>query len=224
MVSLLVGCGSSNGDAPATDAGSDLATTDSAFDGATSDAGTDVATDGGVDAPEQPLDCTWVNDPNNCWRTLVAGVDRCLANPLRSGVKGSLAADHASCTYSGGRRVSFIIAPTPDGEPDRADRSFTVTNSGAECLRYRELASVNGFTLTWPDGMFRYEAIGNDVHIECGDGTRYRGDAASIAKLCGSALLTGGAPGRTYVAVGGEVRFQLTGMKDVAFDCTTTSP
>jgi hypothetical protein len=185
---------------------------------AAADTSTDVQVEAGV------LDCAWVNDPKNCWRTFTAAVDTCLGNPVGASVRGSLSADDKTCTYpSGGRTIAYAIAPKPDGGPDRADRDFTASNGGKDCLHYVERAAVTAFTATGPAGTVQFVAVGNDVTVTCPDGSRFEGDALAVAKLCGPAVFGGGSPDRTVVESGGVVRFQLSGMKDVVYACVAPS-
>jgi len=183
---------------------------------------TEAATDSLDDA--RVLDCTWVNDAGNCWRTFVAEVDACLKNPIGATVRGRLATDGKSCTYAAsGRTIAFATKALLAG-PERDDRDLSVRPKADvdPCLHYVERASINGFVVTSASGTLIYEAVGNDVRVQCPDGSRYRGDALSITRLCGPAVFSGGAPGRTTSSSGGEVRLQLTGMTDVAYACTTT--
>lgn len=221
--SLLVACSSSSAPSAPTDAaGPDADTMVAETSGdVVLEAAPDALTEGLEDAA--PLDCTWVRDPNNCWRTFVAAVDDCLRNPVGASVRGSLAADGRSCTYpSGGRSIVFGVPVGLDG-PDRDDRAFNVNVGGTMCLHYDEFATTNGFYVTSSLGALTYTAFGNDVVVECPDGTRYRGDALSISKLCGPAVFSGGVPGRSVSSSGGQVRFQLNGMKDVVYACVAAA-
>lgn len=220
----LLACGSSadaspSGDDAALDAGTDAIVAESAADVADDTAASDVPD--AFDAPAEAgvLDCKWVNDTKNCWRTFVTAVDGCLANPVGT-VRGTLTSDDASCSYpSGGRTIAFAIAPMPDGGPDRADRDFTASLGAKTCLHYVEHAATVGFTATGPIGTLTYSAVGNDVTVVCPDGARFEGDALAVAKLCGPAVFAGGTPDRTAVESAGVVRFQLAGMKDVVYAC-----
>ena len=217
----LLACGSSS-DAPTTgnDAGmeADAIAADvvDVLDSGRDTSGVDV-----VDAPDDAalLDCKWVNDPTNCWRTFVKGVDACLHNPIGSTVRGALATDRKTCTYADGRTIEFALVEAMDA-PDRASRDLKATLGGVACVHYTENVAVDGFVVTGPDGTLTYTAVGNDVTVECPDGSRYEGDAANIAKLCGGGILSGGVPGRTVVSSGADIRLQLSGMKDVVYACT----
>ena len=218
----LLACGSSS-DAPTTgdDSGvtADTIAADvlDAFDSGSDTGGTDTIADSPGDAAV--LDCKWVNDPANCWRTFVKGVDACLHNPIGSTVRGALATDRKTCTYTDGRTIEFALPEAMDA-PDRANRDLKATLGGVACVRYTENVAVDGFVVTGPGGTLSYTAVGNDVTVECPDGSRYEGDAANIAKLCGGGILSGGVPGRTVLSSGADIRLQLAGMKDVVYACT----
>jgi hypothetical protein len=219
LLVLLVACSSSTESAGPTDASPVDA------DASPVDASLDVATDAAFDAPETTaetgvLDCTWVSDASNCWRTFVAGVDGCLGNPVGASVRGSLATDGKSCTYPApGRTIEFAVAPAPFGGPDRAERDFVAKVGTTTCLHYVEHAAVAGFSATSSAGTLTFTVVGSEATVQCPDGTRYRGDFVEVAKACGPAVFAGGSPDRTVAESAGTTRLQLSGMKDVVYAC-----
>jgi hypothetical protein len=206
------------------------------------DAASDVVADAIVDAPADvpadspadasvdgdvggalPLDCKFVRDPSNCWRTFVASIDTCLGNVSPpGGDRGTLSTDRMTCSYgTGGRSVAFAIGLTDATEA--ADRDFVVsTPKTSPCLHYTERATSGGFVATGPTGTVEWITVGNDVTLVCPDGSRFHGDALAITKLCAADVIAGGAPSRRVTNASGALGFQLVGMVDFAYDCLTS--
>lgn len=217
---VVMGCSSSSNDVLPSDAA------DATDVVAETDAIGDVPDEGGVDASDAaalPLDCKWAHDTNNCWRAFVASVDGCLGNASGGGGGiGSMSADAKSCDYATGRHVSFALPFDSNGGP--AERDFTITRSaGKSCLHYVEHAKDVGFVATGPSGTLSFGAKGNAVNVTCPDGTRFAGDASSVAKSCADVILQGGVPG-TNIEGTSIQRFRLAGSSDWDFACNVTSP
>ncbi len=168
------------------------------------------------DAGGLPLDCAWVRDAKNCYRTFVAAVDGCLGNTATPSTDvGTFDTARATCTYAGGRSVAFAVPASTAADP--ADRDFTISSGGKSCLRYVESATKGGFTITAAAGTLTFTSVGNALSVTCPDGARYAGDALAISKLCAGEVTTV-APGRRITS-GSLQRFELVGMKDWAYAC-----
>lgn len=114
-----------------------------------------------------PLTCTQLADPTNCWATAAARAAACI--PMRA-TPATLAADRASCSFSDGTRVVFD-APLPTDQLSLDHLSYTlVAADGSTCASFTDTfadkleLTAGGPTVTstlHPDKTFE---------LDCGDG------------------------------------------------------
>lgn len=172
-------------------------------------------------APEDT--CSFIADPNNCYRKLVAAVDDCLTDVGDGGASstGALSSDGLSCTYPTGRTVTFGSDARQYGSQTPMD--VTVTVGGKTCVRYVTQPKTS-MTITGPDGgTINVTITGTGETITCPDGSAHGIDAQKLFGGCGDAggLLSGALPGTATSSGGKTVSGSLLGQKKQAYSCTT---
>jgi len=159
-----------------------------------------------VGVPAGPLDCAWLGDNANCYKTTLAAANVCLP---ASNTTGTLSADLKSCTYPDGTTIVFdsaLVLPRPPNTP----WNFTVTKQGQPCLRFDEERQKR-FSLTTPGGAFDelITSTGGLTFI-CPDGKSYSQDNALTLLGCDGGFL-GGLPGTSSGSSTTSTRFALLG-------------
>ncbi len=180
--------------------------------------------DSTLDLDSGKIDCRFVADRANCWRTFVQRIDGCLGQadggvPLDVGV---LATDFRSCVYA----ERLIVAngdaqnlndPQPS-TPDPNRRDFTLTKGGRECLTFRQVGDA-GVTLTTEGVSISYESSGNRLTLTC-DGRVFSGDAT---ELLDCVTASGGLPGYAYRNDPTRGWFTVLGLNSPAYDCVVAA-
>jgi hypothetical protein len=170
--------------------------------------------------------CAFLDDPNNCYHKLVAAIDDCLTDvgvdagtPSIAG--GTLSADGMSCTYSSGRKVTFV-GDARQYDAAKTPLDVTVSLGGKTCVHYTA-QPMSSITVTGPDGAtLRVTTGGTGETIACPDGSQHAVDALTLfsGSGCGDGglLLGGGLPG-TITSSGTAVSGGLVGAKKQAYNC-----
>lgn len=167
--------------------------------------------------------CAFIADPANCYRTLVAAVDDCLTDASGDAgtPSGKLSADGTSCTYTGGRTVTFVGDARQYGGSSNPPTDVTVALGGKTCLHLVTTAQSGAFT--HPNGgILRLELTGSGETITCPDGSRHGIDIQKVFGGCGDAggVFSGGLPG-TAIGGGNSPSGRLVGQKKDAYSCTS---
>jgi hypothetical protein len=166
------------------------------------------------------LDCAWVAGAN-CWKSTVAPALSCLPP---SSQQGTLSADEKTCTYPGG--VTLAFTPPLDIGPGLVDPSFILTDGGAVCLRFDQMAL--GFTLTTSAGTVgvMVNQSEDSITVTCPDGAAYTGTQSLIMACEDDIPSFGDSSGDKPTDAGyvGQASFSLNGTaegnKVIVYDCS----
>jgi hypothetical protein len=170
--------------------------------------------------------CGFIDDPNNCYRTLLAAVSDCLSDDTADGgvgaASGSLSADGMSCTYASGRTVTFG-GDVRQFDASKTPLDVTVALGGKTCVHYVSQPK-SSLTITQPDGRVLSVAVaGLGETITCPDGSQHGIDAQKLFGGCGDAggIFSGGLPGTITGGGGSSVSGSLVGLTKQAYSCKT---
>lgn len=164
------------------------------------------------------IDCPFVRDQSNCWRTFVAKVDVCLGQ----GDGGTFASpgllDDAgrTCDYAARSIVATgsQALDQPQSGADPLQRDFTVSKDGRACLAVHQ----SGKTVTFvSEGTtLAYKGGDGTMQLTCADGRVLEGSAS---ELLDCVTAGGGLPGYAYRNTSTTAFFSLLGMNGPAYDC-----
>jgi hypothetical protein len=173
---------------------------------------------GGADSGR--VDCVFVQDEGNCWRTFVQRVDTCLGQSDAGVIVGQGVLDDAgmSCTYA-----SRTILATGQGldrpqgsEKDPLTRAFTVVRDGRVCLDMKQAGTT--VTLTSEGTVLSWKSDAHTFELTCG-GRVLQGDSTQLLECI---TAKGGLPGYAYRNTDTTAWFTLLGMNAPAYDCLRT--
>ena len=140
-------------------------------------------------------DCQFVNDPDNCWRTLVEEIRLCLGAP-ESQAAGQLSSDGKSCEQEGGRRVTFATPMNVMTKPAQLDAEV-FASVYVSCARIEVEAETGRISVTGPDGRVLTAMPDEAVHgmsVTCQDGRMHRIAGDAVMRECFEEAMGGGAP------------------------------
>lgn len=164
------------------------------------------------------IDCPFVRDQTNCWRTFVAKVDVCLGQ----GDGGTFATpgllDDAgrTCDYAARSIVATgsQALDQPQTGTDPLQRDFTVSKDGRACLAVHQ--SGKTVTLVSEGTTLAYQGGDGTMQLTCADGRVLEGRAS---ELLDCVTASGGLPGYAYRNTSKTAFFSLLGMNGPAYDC-----
>lgn len=180
---------------------------------------------GGNTSPGSPdsgrVDCVFVQDDNNCWRTFVQRVDGCLGQSDAGVIVGQGVLDDAgmACTYAT-RTITATgtqALDRPQGtDKDTRSRQFTVVKDGRVCLDLKQVGTT--VTLTSEGTVLSWKSDAHTFELTCG-GRVLQGDSSQLLDCI---TATGGLPGYAYRNSDTSAWFTLLGMNAPAYDCVRT--
>lgn len=177
----------------------------------------------GSGTPEgEAIDCTWFEDPGNCWATTVATATACVPpgvitdDPNIPNHVGVFAADRLSCAYAEGPSVVFAT-PVPDPNSSEmlpfADYvwDFVVNDAGGSpCVSFA--VEEEPFTVHLASGDFSMGLVGPssnfEYQIHCPDGSQYHIPYETMSG-CWTGFDNG--PTSGYLSAGSFVTYELFG-------------
>ncbi len=169
------------------------------------------------------IDCPFVRDQTNCWRSFVAKVDVCLGQGDAGTFSPPGLLDDAgrTCDYAARAIVATgtqaLDGPQP-GTTDPLQRDFTVTKEGRVCLAVHQ--DGKAVTLATEGTTLSYKGGDGTMQLTCADGRVLEGSAS---ELLDCVTASGGLPGYAYRNTSTTAFFTLLGMNGPAYDCSKST-
>lgn len=154
------------------------------------------------------LDCAWLAG-NNCWKTTAAAAASCIPGNTET---GTLSSDGRTCTFSGGKTVSFddpLVIPVPSDKQWK----FTVNSNGQQCLRYED-TSTQSLKMTTEAGTVTESGSGFGLSVSCPDRATYSTSNGWALLSCGGDAGLASFPGNSWYYSGNAVSFRILGTQN----------
>jgi len=186
---------------------------------------------------EKKLDCAFVKNPENCWRTFTAKLGACLGGKPTG--PGKLDAEGGMCSLPDEVMIKLDQNCDPDGKCEVTD--LHMGKSGKKCLEFHATISkpaseldrgVGSFTVAAQHGTVTFKYDEKQKSITCADGTVYAGTGDWKKELsdCDNEGAYDSIPSFAFVKTAtvmegkkkkkaGSLSFELSTM-DVLFECT----
>ncbi|HEY3447723.1 MAG TPA: hypothetical protein VGK67_15310 [Myxococcales bacterium] len=157
--------------------------------------------DAGTPSAPKELDCAWAASESNCWKEVIKVADGCL--PSQSEV-GAFSADLKTCTFSGGKVVTFDPAATLP--PSDLGLSFSIK----DCVSRTGLAKGH-FKVQTSAGTVEQSSPGEGLLVTCPDGSRYQiANVLDLTQCAGAGASLDYVPGDLWTWNGGVLAYGFT--------------
>lgn len=182
------------------------------------------------------LDCAFIRNAENCWKTFTAKVSACLGG--RPSGPGKLDAEGGLCTLPDDEMVKFDQNCDPDGKCEITD--LAIGKAGKKCLEFHSAMTKPASDMGRGEGSFSFVSAGGTIafkfdekekSITCPDFTTYTGSGDWKKDLaeCDNEAGYEAIPSFSFVKSptvmdgkkkkkAGSVTFEVSSM-DVVFEC-----
>jgi hypothetical protein len=181
----------------------------------------------------KPLDCKFVQSPENCWKVFASNVSACLGGRLHA--TGKLGADGTTCTMEDAVMVKLGQPCDPDASCDVSE--VFMGREDKKCMEFRSTVTkppnemgrgAGSFEIVSSQGTLKLDYDETKKTLTCPDGTIYEGSGDWKKELKDCADSNGfesiplyaftKTPGDVKTKKKGSIAFELSSM-DVLFDC-----